>query len=166
MEPYIAMSADPAVMKYFPKLMTAEQTLDHVVELQQRFRKWGYGYWVIESDDMPFAGFAGLSQPGINAHFTPCVEIGWRLAPAAWGRGYASEGARATLKFGFEEKDVDEIIAMISIGNTPSFAVAERLGMTRDPAGDFDYPNDDPAWAYRSCALYRISREKFLSDNV
>ena len=155
---YAAMGADAEVMRYFPSLMSEAETLDHVRDLQERFRKWGYGYWAIEADNLPFAGFVGLSQPQIDAHFTPCVEIGWRLARGAWGRGYASEGAREALRFGFEEKGVEEIVAMVSAANTPSCRVAERIGMTRDPADDFDYPDDDPNWDYRACVLYRIGR--------
>ena len=76
LEPYIAMGQDLEVMKYFPALLSPEETLDHVRDLQDRFRRWGYSYWAIETSDFPFAGFAGLSQPKIDAHFTPCVEIG------------------------------------------------------------------------------------------
>jgi len=166
LDPYAAMGADRQVMEYFPALMSMEETIDHVQDLQERFRRWGYGFWAIESDDLPFAGFVGLSQPKIDAHFTPCVEIGWRLCREAWGRGYATEGAKASLKFGFEEKGVKEIVAMVSEANTPSCKVAERIGMMRDPVDDFDYPDDDPAWAYRACVLYRIGREKFLSQNT
>lgn len=166
LEPYIAMGKDSRVMEYFPSLMNEAQTLAHVEDLQQRFQKWGYGYWVLETDDLAFGGFVGLSQPQIEAHFTPCVEAGWRLTPAAWGKGYASRGAIAALRYGFEEKGIDEIVAMISVANKASCRVAERIGMTAMGEDDFDYPDDDPNWLYRACKLYRINREKFLCSNV
>ena len=159
-EAFVAMSADREVMAYFPATLSRADTIDYVAELQARFRRWGYGYWALESDDIAFAGFVGLSQPKIDAHFTPCVEIGWRLARAAWGRGYATEGAAAALRHGFVEREIDEIVAMVSAENTPSRRVAERLGMSRDTADDFDFPGDE-AWKYRRTVLYRLDRETF-----
>ena len=161
LEAFAEMGADREVMKYFPALLDREESNVVAADFQDRFRRWGFFYWAIESDDMPFAGFVGLSMPKIDAHFTPCVEVGWRLARPAWGKGYATEGARETLRFGFEEKGIDEIVAMVSAANIGSRRVAERLGMTRDPADDFDYPDDDPNWAHRACVLYRLQRENF-----
>ncbi|MEL7486249.1 MAG: GNAT family N-acetyltransferase [Pseudomonadota bacterium] len=163
-EPYVAMGADPDVMAYFPRLMSRDEVLDHVRDLQERFRRWGYGYWAIETADTPFAGFVGLSQPKIDAHFTPCVEVGWRLAPAVWGRGLATEGARAALRFGFQDRGLPEIVAMVSVENAASRRVAERLGMTTDPADDFDFPGED--WPYKRSVLYRIRREKFHEQDA
>ena len=163
LEPYIAMGADKEVMKFFPECLDRAKSLDHVRDLQDRFRQWGYGYWAVESEDVPFAGWVGLSQLRIDADFAPCVEIGWRLARSAWGQGYASEGAIAALRFGFENHSLNEIVAVVSIANEPSCRVAERIGMTRNPSDDFDYPNE---WEYKACALYRITREKFMSMAV
>lgn len=154
--PYTAMGLDKDVMAYFPSTLTPEETRAHIADLQERFRKWGFGYWAVETPDAPFAGFVGLSRPKIDAHFTPCVEIGWRLARGAQGKGYAVEAAREALRFGFEDMALTEIVAMISKENVASCRVAERIGMTRDPADDFEYPDDDPGWAYRACFLYRI----------
>jgi len=163
--PYAAMGADPDVMHYFPALMSEAESLAHVADLQERQRNWGYTFWAVESDDLRFAGFVGLSRPKIQADFTPCVEVGWRLARPAWGKGYATEGGRAALEFGFAEQDLDEIVAMVSAANTPSRCVAERLGMSHDPANDFTFPGEE-RWSFADSVLYRISREKFLAHTV
>ena len=161
--PYAAMGADPEVMRYFPDLMSEKESLDHVADLQERQRNWGFTFWAVESDELPFAGFVGLSRPKIEAHFTPCVEVGWRLARQAWGKGYATEGGRAALEFGFAEQGFDEIVAMVSTANAPSRRVAERLGMNYDPADDFVFPAEE-MWPYADSVLYRISREKFMEQ--
>ena len=160
--PFIAMSADHEVMRYFPALLSPDEAREYIADLQERFRKWGFGYWAVEAPDAPFAGFVGLSRPKIDAQFTPCVEIGWRLARQAQGKGYAKEAALEALRYGFEELGLKEIVAMVSPENAASCRVADRIGMTRNPADDFEYPNDDPNWTYRACVLYRLGREKFL----
>jgi RimJ/RimL family protein N-acetyltransferase len=107
-------------------------------------------------------GFVGLMVPSFQAHFTPCVEIGWRLAVAHWGQGFATEAARAALAFGFATAGLGEIVSFTTAGNARSRAVMERLGMTRDPADDFDHPNLPPelpgGHALRRHVLYRLSR--------
>lgn len=164
--PFAQMSADKEVMYYFPAVMTRAEADTYVGELQGRFRKWGFGYWAIETDELPFAGFAGLSRPRINAHFTPCVEIGWRLTRKAWGKGYATESARAALEFGFQKMGISEIVAMASVANEPSLRVAGRIGMDRDFADDFDFPNTYSDWRYARCGLFRADREKFLINTI
>lgn len=154
-DPFARMSADPAVMRYFPAPLSAEQARAYVGELQARFRRWGYSLWAVETSELSFAGLVGLSQPAFEAHFTPCVEVGWRLAPAAQGQGLAAEAAREALRYGFETLGLDEIVAMVSAQNMPSRRVAERIGMRRDPADDFDYPHEDRTWRYRRSVLYR-----------
>ncbi len=155
---YAAMSVDPEVMRYLGGAMTREQSDGHVADIQDRFRKWGYFYWAVETPDNPFAGFVGLSQPHYEAHFTPAVEIGWRLARAAWGRGYASEAASACLAFGFARDDIDEIVAIASVHNAASLGVMRRIGMARNPADDFDFPGLPEHPDLRRSALCRIDR--------
>lgn len=159
---YEAMGADPEVMRYFPSTLTPGSARDHVEDLQDRWRRWGFGYWAIETAEFDFAGFVGLSRPKFDAHFTPCVELGWRLRREAWGRGYASEGARTAERFGFETFGLDEIVAIISVENAPSRRVAERIGMTRDPADDFTYPGEP--FAHAECVLYRLTRPDFTAN--
>ncbi len=104
------------------------------------------------------AGFVGLMVPAFEAHFTPYTEIGWRLARAAWGRGYATEAARAALDYAFDVINADEVVAMTVPSNRPSRAVMERLGMTRDPADDFDHPSLPEGHALQRHVLYRKQR--------
>jgi RimJ/RimL family protein N-acetyltransferase len=108
-------------------------------------------------DAVPFAGFVGLAVPGFEAHFTPCVEIGWRLAAEHWGRGYAPEAARATLDFAFGEAGLEEVVSFAVPENVRSRRVMEQIGMTRRPADDFDHPNAPDG--LRRHVLYRICRE-------
>jgi len=106
----------------------------------------------------PFAGFTGLAVPRFEAHFTPCVEVGWRLAREHWGRGYATEAARAALADGFERLGLDEIVSFTAAGNLPSRRVMEKLGMKHDSADDFDHPSLAPGHPLRRHVLYRIRR--------
>ena len=104
------------------------------------------------------AGFVGLSVPSFEAHFTPCVEIGWRLAAEHWGRGYATEGARAVLTFGFQTLTLGEIVSFTVPGNARSRQVMERIGMVHGPADDFDHPALPEEHPLRRHVLYRIAR--------
>ena len=114
-------------------------------------------------DDGAFLGFTGLAPPRFEAAFTPCVEVGWRLAAEAWGHGYATEAARAALAFGFEVRGLDEILSWTVPANLRSRAVMERIGMTHDPADDFDHPNIAVGSPLRRHVLYRLSRERWLA---
>ena len=115
-----------------------------------RLRRW------LPSDRAPFAGFLGLSVPRFEAHFTPCVEIGWRLGAAHWGHGYATEGARAVLDCAFELLGLEAVISFTAPGNARSRRVMERIGMTYDPADDFDHPLLPDGHPLRRHVLYRI----------
>ncbi len=135
------MNADPEVMEHFPAVLTREQSDDLIEQIEAGFEVHGYGLWALELRvSGEFVGFTGLAAPEFEAHFTPAVEIGWRLARAAWGNGYATEAAEAALEFGFAEAGLAEIVSFTSAGNARSRAVMERIGMARDPAEDFDHP--------------------------
>jgi ribosomal-protein-alanine N-acetyltransferase len=142
-------------MEYFPSVLTREDS-DALADLIERhFERHGYGLWAVEIPGVaPFAGFIGLSIPAFAAPFTPCVEIGWRLAAGHWGRGYATEGARAVLGRAFGELGLDEVVSFTVPGNIGSRRVMEKIGMTRDPADDFDHPSAQAA--SRRHVLYRI----------
>jgi len=154
--PFAAMNADPAVMRYFAAPLARGDSDAAAARIEAFFTDHGFGLWAVEIVDMaPFAGFIGLSIPSFDAHFTPCIEIGWRLAAAYWGRGYATEGARAALAFGFDTIGLAEIVSFTVEANHASRRVMERIGMTHDPADDFDHPMrnaDDPG---RRHVLYR-----------
>lgn len=141
-EGFAAMSADSRVARYLPSTYTRQQSDAVVDRIEAHFAAHGFGWWAVEIPGVcDFAGFIGLSIPRFEAHFTPCVEIGWRLAAEHWGNGYATEGARAALRYGFEMLKLDEIVSFTVPQNLPSRRVMEKIGMQHDPGDDFDHPN-------------------------
>jgi RimJ/RimL family protein N-acetyltransferase len=154
--PFAALNADPEVMRYFPATLTQAQSDEFAGYVRDTIERHGWGLWAVEvTDGPPFAGFVGLNRVSFQAHFTPAVEVGWRLARPFWGNGYATEAATAALGFGFEQLDLDEIVSFTSTINEPSIRVMRRLGMTHDGAGDFDHPRAHGP--LRRHVLYRIS---------
>lgn len=159
-EPFAALNADPAVMEHFPAMLSRGESDALADSIEAGFERDGFGLWAVEvlgSGD--FVGFTGLAVPGFEAHFTPAVEVGWRLARSAWGHGYATEAGRAALAFGFERAGLGEIVSLTAVGNARSRAVMERLGMTRDPADDFDHPKLAEGDPLRRHVLYRLAVE-------
>lgn len=139
--PFAALCADPEVMRHFPGALARNAAAAVVARLQDRWREDGFGFGVIERHaDGAFLGMAGLSRLAPTFPLAGAVEIGWRLARAHWGAGYATEAARAWAAFGFETLQLPEIVAFTVAQNRASQAVALRLGMRRDPARDFDHP--------------------------
>jgi RimJ/RimL family protein N-acetyltransferase len=157
--PFAAMNADPRVMEFFPALSTQAESNATVDRILQHFQQHGYGGWAVEVPGVAeFIGFIGLNHPTFEAPFTPCVEIGWRLAFDYWGRGFATEGAQAALEFGFETLGLDEILSFTAVPNVRSQRVMERIGMTRDPKEDFDHPRVPEGNWLRRHVLYRKRR--------
>ena len=149
------MNADPEVREHLGELLTREQSDASVVRFQAEFDRRGYGWWAVEVlVTGQFIGFTGLDKVEDGMPFTG-VEIGWRLARSAWGHGYATEAARASLAFGFETLELPEILAVTTATNIRSQAVMRRIGMTRNPADDFDDPSV-PNGPLRRNVLYRI----------
>jgi RimJ/RimL family protein N-acetyltransferase len=160
---FARLNADPVVMEHFPRCLTREESDAAVTRTQKTIGERGWGFWAVEvRGGAPFIGFVGLSIPGFEAHFTsaqaPCVEIGWRLLREHWRKGYVSEAAVECLRFGFEKLTLQEIVAFTVPLNVRSRAVMERIGMSRDPADDFDHPNLEPGHPLRRHVLYRMSR--------
>lgn len=156
LEPFAAMNADPRVMEYYPATLSRAESDEVAGRIRRHFDEHGYGMWAVELPSVtPFAGFIGLAIPRFEAHFTPCVEIGWRLAAEYWGRGYATEGAVAVLKYAFETLGLDEVVAMTAEINVPSRRVMEKLGMTHTPADDFEHPLVPEGHRLGRCVLYR-----------
>ena len=154
--PFAALNADPAVMEHFPSVLAREESDAMARRIMARIEERGWGNWAVEvAGGEPFIGFTGLSAPAFEAHFTPCVEVGWRLARSAWGKGYATEAARAALAYGFGELGLAEIVSFTALSNRRSMAVMERIGMRRD--GEFDHPKLDAASPLRRHVLYRIA---------
>ncbi len=159
LEPFAAMGADPRVMEFFPNRLTRAESDAMAGRIQQHFDERGFGLWAVEIPHVtPFAGFVGLNTPRFEAHFTPCVEIGWRLAAAYWGQGYATEGAVKALEVAFGPLNQSEVVAMTSTVNLRSRRVMDRLGMTYDPQDDFDHPLLAEGHPLRRHVLYRIQR--------
>lgn len=163
-DPFAAMNADPRVMEHFPRPATREETVATIDRCMRHFAARGFGPWAIEvKGGAPFIGFAGLLTPAFEAHFTPCVEIGWRLAAEHWGFGYATEAAAEALRFGFENAGLEEIVSFTVPANVRSRAVMERLGMRHDAEGDFDHPKVAEGSPLRRHVLYRLQRAEWAS---
>jgi RimJ/RimL family protein N-acetyltransferase len=156
-EPFAELNADPETMRYFPAPLTREESDAFVDRIDSNFDEHGWGLWAVEvAGGAPFVGFVGLSVP----RFAPeLVEVGWRLHRDHWGNGYATEAARESLRFGFEDLGLGEIVSFTTVANTPSRRVMERIGMTHDPSRDFDHPNL-PDWPQRRHVFYAISRSQ------
>ena len=157
--PFAALNADPQVMEFFPKTLTRAESDAVAGRIREHFARHGFGFWAVEAPGVAgLIGFIGLAVPSFEAPFTPCVEIGWRLAREHWGRGYATEGAGAALAFGFESLGLEEIVAFTVPANIPSRRVMGRLGMRRLPSDDFEHPAIAEGHPLRSHVLYRLRR--------
>ena len=157
-EPLLAVSADPEVMRYFPRPMTREEAHLFVTHQGALLAAARPGLFAVETrHDRRFIGFVGLAEPRFEAPFTPCVEIGWRLARPAWGHGYATEAGRAVLAHAFGSLGLAEVVSFAAVVNLPSQSVMRRLGMHTDRREDFDHPWLDPGHPLRRHVLYRLS---------
>jgi RimJ/RimL family protein N-acetyltransferase len=160
--PFAELNADPRVMEHFPSTLTRAESDARAQRNREHFDRHGFGMWAVEVVGVAeFIGFVGLAVVDFEAHFTPCVETGWRLSREHWGRGYATEAATAALNFGFDALRLGEIVAIAVPGNVRSRAVMERLGMARLPEDDFEHPKVPEGHRLRRCVLYRISRGRW-----
>jgi RimJ/RimL family protein N-acetyltransferase len=156
LEPFAALNADPRVMEHFPALLSLAETEQMVGRMRAHFAAHGFGLWALEAEGT-FAGFVGLNRPAFEAPFTPCVEVGWRLAHAFWQRGYATEAAREALRHGFDELGLREILAFTVPGNWRSRRVMEKLGMRHAVGEDFDHPLIAAGHPLQRHVVYRLS---------
>lgn len=164
-EAFAAMNADPEVMRYFPGCLDRTETEALVERMDAHFDRHGFGWWVVEVPDVTsFVGFVGLMRPAFHAHFTPCVEVGWRFVRHAWGQGYATEAGRASVDFAFDHLSIDEVVSMAVADNRRSTRVMERLGMSRRPQDDFGHPKLPFEHPLRRHVLYRVSRRRWMQD--
>ena len=158
-EAFAALNTDPQVLEFLPRALTRAESGAMIARIEAHIDRHGFGFWAAEIPGVtPLAGFVGLAVPHFEAHFTPCVEIGWRLAPELWGRGYATEGARGVLGYAFDELGLEEIVAYTAPENSASRRVMEKLGMTYDAAEDFDHPLLPAGDRLQRMVLYRITR--------
>lgn len=159
--PFAAMCADPEVMRFFPSTLAAPEADALLERLEQHWQREGFGFWAVD-DDSGFVGLVGLLRVGFAAPFVdvaaPPVEVGWRLARHAWGRGYALEAAREAVAVAFDVIGVDELVSFTVPANQRSRRVMERLGMTHDVAGAFEHPRLPDGHPLQHHVLYRLPR--------
>lgn len=162
-----AINTDERVLEHLPGALTYDESRAMLARIRHHFDRRGFGLWCLEviepGFESPCIGFVGLQVPGFEAHFTPCIEVGWRIAPAFWGRGYATEAAAAAIDDLFERVGAHEIVSLTVPANRRSWSVMERLGMTRDPADDFEHPSLPVGDRLRSHVLYRLSQQRWAA---
>ena len=158
-ESFYRINSDPRVMQHFPACLSRSESDGLADRIQAHFARRGFGLYAADLRETgEFGGFIGLSVPSFHAHFTPCVEIGWRLSADLWNRGLATEGARTILQFAFETLALNEVVSFTVSANMASRRVMEKLGMTHDPADDFDHPLLPEGHPLRRHVLYRGAR--------
>jgi len=166
-EPFARLNADLRVMEYMPHVLSRQESDALADRIDVHFGQHGFGLCAVElRRGGSFIGFIGVNVPSFEAHFTPCVEIGWRLAADYWGQGLATEGANAIVRCGFETLGLDELVSFTVPANARSRRVMEKLGMTHDPADDFDHPRLPAGHPLRHHVLYRLNRSVWNSKAV
>ena len=164
-EPFAQMNADSRVMEYLGETMSREQSDAVADRIEAHFKAHGFGLCAADlAESGEFIGFIGLAVPTFEAAFTPCVEIGWRLAAEYWGAGLATEGAREIVRYAFEELGLAELVSLTAIGNECSRRVMAKLGMTYTAAENFDHPRIPAGDPLRRHVLYRLAREKWINS--
>lgn len=154
--PFRAMNQDPKVMEFFPKTYTTKESDSTILKIEDHFKTHGFGLFATEiKSTQEFIGFVGIQNIPFDSHFTPAIEIGWRLSSDHWGHGYAPEGAREVLRFALEELKLNEILALTTKDNMKSRRVMEKIGMTYDERDDFDHPKLASDHPLRPHVLYR-----------
>lgn len=162
---FAQMNADRRVMQYFPSTLTRSQSDALMDAVLGHFETRGFGPWALQLPQVGGCiGAAGLAVPSFDSHFTPCVEIAWRLAVEHWGHGYAQEAARAALHTAFVHLELEQVVAFTAAENQRSRRVMERLGMRRDPSEDFEHPNVPAGHPLRRHVLYRLDATTWRSS--
>ena len=163
--PFAAMNADPEVMRYFVAPLDRAASDGLMRRIEEQFDRCGYGLWALEErETSELLGFTGLIEQTFEAHFTPAVEIGWRLRRSAWGHGFATEAARVALAYAFGPADLTEVVSMTTRTNAASQAVMKRLGMTCSPDDDFEHPRLPPGHRLRPHVLHRLTRRQWQAQ--
>ncbi|CUI17397.1 acetyltransferase, GNAT-family [Candidatus Protochlamydia naegleriophila] len=161
-KPFARMNADPRVMEYFPSTLSKQESDDLARRLSDKVAEQGWGLWAVSIPEVAeFIGFIGLAKPSFEAHFTPAIEVGWRLAYDYWGQGYATEGALAALEYGFETLQLNEIVSFTAQLNDRSRKVMRKIGMHHDPIDDFDHPRLSKEHQLCRHVLYRIKMSEW-----
>ena len=152
-----AINSDKEVMAFFPSTRTLSETESFIKRMQKQYAEKGYCYFAIDKlDNGEFIGFIGLSEQNYEADFTPCIDIGWRLAKSEWNKGFATEGAKKCLDFAFETLQLDKVYAIALVANTKSEQVMKKIGMRK--VKFFDHPQLMDNYRLRKCVLYDIDK--------
>ena len=160
---FTLMNQDPLVMEFFPKTLSQEESADSYRRITDFIQQKGFGLFAAEEKGSEeYMGFIGFNQPTFSSYFTPCIEIGWRLDRRFWNRGFATEGAKACLAYGFSSLDFKEVVSFTSTINKKSINVMKKIGMAFD--GEFEHPNVEEGHPLRKHILYRISRPEMVED--
>jgi RimJ/RimL family protein N-acetyltransferase len=162
-QPFARMNADPIIMEYFPRRLNEKDTGKLVGRFQEHFKKHGYGPYAVQNKSTgEFIGFTGLHYVEFEAPFTPAVEIAWRLDYEHWGKGYATEASLAVLNHAFTKLKLKEVVAYAVHDNERAIHIMEKVGMKRDPKGDFNYPNLPSTSPLGKFVLYRVKKKDFV----
>ncbi|ELR99793.1 GNAT family N-acetyltransferase [Gloeocapsa sp. PCC 73106] len=162
---FASLNADPRVMEFLPKVLSIQETEEFYQRILQSYSQHGFGLLAADLlNSSEFIGYIGLFVPNFSAFFTPCVEIGWRLAFEHWGKGYATEGAKAVLKFAFDELELSEVVSFTIPANLRSLKVMKKIGM--EWVGEFDHPNLPIAHQFRRHFLYKIDSLEFRRNQT
>lgn len=161
LDAFAQINQDPKVIEFLPAALTTDETAEWIERIQYEFREHGFGLWAVELKSTgEVIGYVGLNIPRFKAHFTPCVEIGWRIGSAHWGKGYATEAAHEVIKHGFQRLGLKEIVSFTVPANIRSIRVMEKIGMTRDAHDDFMHPMLPADHALARHVLYKIKNPK------
>lgn len=163
LEPLARMNRDPQTMEYLLAPLTFEESAARLDVYKRHVEEHGWGLWAVSVPGVSdFIGWIGLWPIGFDAHFTPAIEVGWRLLPQFWGKGYATEGSRAALKYGFETLKLNEIVSITVPANVRSWRVMQKIGMHTDPKDNFDHPKVPVGHPLKKHVLYRLTRNEWL----
>lgn len=156
------MNANPEVMEFFPAPLTYKESMERLEVYTRHIQDHGWGLWAVSAPGVSdFIGWIGLWPIGFETHFTPAIEIGWRLLPEFWGHGYATEGARACLQYGFDTLKLNEIVSITVPANLRSQRVMQKIGMHTDPKDAFDHPKLPEGHPLRRHILYRLKASEW-----
>lgn len=156
-EPFAKMNADQEVMEFMPKCLTFEESNAFIYRIEEHFNTYGFGLWAVDIKETgTFIGYIGFFTAEFQSEFTPCIEVGWRLNRKSWNKGYATEGAKACLKYGFEELKLDEVYSFTSKLNLRSINVMKKIGLKQ--AGVFEHPNVEEGHPLKPHVLYCMKR--------
>ncbi|WP_027967470.1 GNAT family N-acetyltransferase [Halomonas halocynthiae] len=157
---FAALNTDPKVMEYFPQPLSGQASAEMAKKIRSLIKQRGWGFWAVDvKKGESFIGFCGLHVPTAALPFSPCVEAGWRLSSAHWGKGYASEAARGALNVAFQQLELPEIVSFTTVDNQRSRRVMERIGMKY--SGQFEHPSLPESSPLRRHLLYRLQREQW-----